>query len=213
MVLTAQREHPVVLKMINTAIPHIFDNPNTVFVTAPAKNLLFEGVLFNCTSSDFSTKAICSELKKRAHNFHRISEDIYSFSIFGSVRINKIVLHEFPLSITKDRSLRKTWFGRDYVAEWMNEWSSPKILVARVTNWPLNIIVVEYGMFTTGDTNSGCAKLNYDGNPQWLIFTLVVTFFIVLFQYCTANNWNRRNEDNYNVICSRRKRHRDENWT
>jgi len=108
MVLTAQREHPVVLKMINTAIPHIFDNPNTVFVTAPAKNLLFEGVLFNCTSSDFSTKAICSELKKRAHNFHRISEDIYSFSIFGSVRINKIVLHEFPLSITKDRSLRKT---------------------------------------------------------------------------------------------------------
>jgi len=122
MVLTAQREHPVGLKMINTAIPHIFDNPDSVFVTAPAKNLLFEGVLFNCTSTDFSTKAICSELKKRAHNFHRISEDIYSFSIFGSVRINKIVLHKFPLSITKGRSLWKTWFGRDYVPEWMNEW-------------------------------------------------------------------------------------------
>ena len=92
MVLTAQREQPIALKLINAAIPHIFDNPNSVFVTAPAKNLLFEGVLFNCTSSDFSTKAVCSELKKRAHNFHRISEDIYTFSIFGFVRINKLLI-------------------------------------------------------------------------------------------------------------------------
>jgi hypothetical protein len=105
MVLTAQREQPVGLKLINAAIPHIFDNPDSVFVTAPAKNVLFEGVLFNCTSSDFSTKVVCSELKKRAHNFHRISEDIYAFSMFGSVRINKLVLHKFRLLITKDRSL------------------------------------------------------------------------------------------------------------
>jgi len=117
MVLTAQREQPIGLKLINAAIPHIFDNPNSVFVTAPAKNLLFEGVMFNCTSSDFSTKVVCSELKKRAHNFHRISEDIYAFSIFGSVRINKLLLHKFPLRITKDRSLWRTLFGRDYGPE------------------------------------------------------------------------------------------------
>jgi len=108
MVLTAQREQPIALKLINAAIPHIFDNPNSVFVTAPARNLLFEGVLFNCTSSDFSTKAVCSELKKRAHNFHRISEEIYSFSLFGPVRINEIVLQKFPLSIAKDRSMWRT---------------------------------------------------------------------------------------------------------
>lgn len=89
MVLTAQREQPLGLKFINAAIPHIFDNATSVFVTAPAKDLLFNGILFNCTSSDFSTKAVCSELKKRAHNFHRISEDIYKFSIFGSVRLKK----------------------------------------------------------------------------------------------------------------------------
>jgi hypothetical protein len=114
MVLTAQREQPIALKLINAAIPHIFDNPNSIFVTAPAKNLLFEGVLFNCTSGEFSTKAFFSELNKRSHNFHRISEDIYSFSIFGFVRSNKIVLHKFPLSIAKDRSLWKTRFGRGY---------------------------------------------------------------------------------------------------
>jgi hypothetical protein len=100
MVLTAEREQPITLKLINAAIPHIFDNPTSVFVTAPAKNLLFEGVPFNCTSGDFSTKAVCSELKKRAHNFHRISEDVYTFSLFGAVRINKIVLRKFPLRIT-----------------------------------------------------------------------------------------------------------------
>jgi hypothetical protein len=114
MVLTAQREQPVALKLINAAIPHIFDDPNSVFVTAPAKNLLFEGVLFNCTAGDFSTKAVCSELKKRAHNFHRISEDIYTFSIFGFVRINKIALHNFSLSIEKYRSLWRTCSGRGY---------------------------------------------------------------------------------------------------
>jgi len=33
----------------------------------------------------------------------------------------------------------------------MNEWSSQNILVATLTNWPLNITVVEDGMFTKGD--------------------------------------------------------------
>jgi hypothetical protein len=90
-VLTAQREQLVSLKIINTAIPHIFDNITSAFVTAPAKDLLFDGVQFNCTPVDFSTKAVCSELKKRAHKFHRISEDVFKFSIFGSVRIRKII--------------------------------------------------------------------------------------------------------------------------
>jgi hypothetical protein len=101
MVLTAQREQPLGLKFINVAIPHIFDNPTSVFVTAPAKDLLFNGVLFNCTASDFSTKAVCSELKKRAHNFHRVSEDVFKFSIFGSVRVKQtsktLILLKFPL--------------------------------------------------------------------------------------------------------------------
>jgi hypothetical protein len=87
MVLTAQREEPTALRFINMAIPHIFDNPSSVFVTATAKDLLFDGVTFNCTSSDFATKAVCSELRKRAHNFHRVNEDIYKFSIFGSVSV------------------------------------------------------------------------------------------------------------------------------
>jgi hypothetical protein len=93
MVLTAQREQPIGLKLINMAIPHIFDNPTSVFITAPAKDLLFDGVQFNCTASDFSTKAVCSELKKRAHNFQRVSEDIFKFSIFGSVRIRKVITY------------------------------------------------------------------------------------------------------------------------
>jgi hypothetical protein len=103
MVLAAQGEQPLGLKFINAAIPHIFDNPTSVFVTAPAKDLLFNGVLFNCTTSDFSTKAVCSELKKRAHNFHRVSEDIFKFSIFGPVRVkqssNTLISLKFTLFI------------------------------------------------------------------------------------------------------------------
>ncbi|GFG37746.1 hypothetical protein Cfor_06985 [Coptotermes formosanus] len=124
MVLAAQREHPIALKLINVAIPHIFDNPNSVFVTAPAKNLLFEGVVFNCTSSDFSTKAVCSELKKRAHNFHRISEDIYTFSLFGpkngTVRERLEVKRGMDdikdlgkLVEFKDQKLQTVWDGKE----------------------------------------------------------------------------------------------------
>ncbi|PNF38576.1 Sensory neuron membrane protein 1 [Cryptotermes secundus] len=122
MVLTAQLEQPIGLKLINMAIPHIFDNPTSVFVTASAKDLLFDGVQFNCTASDFSTKAVCSELKKRAHNFHRVSEDIFKISIFGSkngtvrerLRVKRGIENITELGRVvefKDQRLQNAWDG------------------------------------------------------------------------------------------------------
>ncbi|XP_069696282.1 sensory neuron membrane protein 1-like [Periplaneta americana] len=84
MVLEAQRQHPLGLEFINAAIPHMFGNTSSVFVTAPARDLLFDGFEFNCTEVNFATTAVCSEIKKHAHHFHRVSEDIFKFSIFGS---------------------------------------------------------------------------------------------------------------------------------
>nr|AMA98188.1 chemosensory protein [Blattella germanica] len=84
MILEAEREQPLALQFINASISHIFGNITTPFVTAKAKDLLFEGVPINCTHDSFSAKTICTELKKRIHHFHRVNEHIFKFSILGT---------------------------------------------------------------------------------------------------------------------------------
>jgi len=86
-VLTAERERPAALKIVNKAIPPMFCDPRSVFLTAPARNILFDGVPIFCNVTDFSSKAVCSEIKKRQDEFHKFDEDIYGFSFFGMVSI------------------------------------------------------------------------------------------------------------------------------
>jgi hypothetical protein len=114
--------------------------------------------------------------------------------MFGSVRINKLVLHKFRLLITKDRSLWRAWFGRDYGPEWMNEWKKER----KNERMEFQKNLDGYGhkltskyyccwrryVYNGRHNNTGCATLNYDRNPQWLIFTLVVTFS--LYSCCTV---------------------------
>ncbi|XP_069694773.1 sensory neuron membrane protein 1-like [Periplaneta americana] len=82
MALAAERERPVVLKLINKAIPSLFENPSSMFITTTARRLLFEGIPLYCNATDFSSKAICSELRKRGE-FGSLGDDVLSFSLFG----------------------------------------------------------------------------------------------------------------------------------
>lgn len=84
MALAVEREKPAALKLINKAIPHIFGHPTSVFLTAPVKNILFEGVPLYCNVTDFSAKAICSEIRKNDKGFLKLGEDIFGFSFFGT---------------------------------------------------------------------------------------------------------------------------------
>jgi hypothetical protein len=85
MALAVEREKPAALKLINKAIPHIFGQPTSVFVTAPVKNILFEGIPLYCNVTDFSAKAICSEIRKKDKEFLKLGDDIFGFSFFGTV--------------------------------------------------------------------------------------------------------------------------------
>jgi len=87
MALAVEREKPAALKLINKAIPHIFGHPTSVFLTAPVKNILFEGIPLYCNVTDFSAKAICSEIKKNDKDFLKLGEDIFGFSFFGTVSL------------------------------------------------------------------------------------------------------------------------------
>jgi hypothetical protein len=86
-VLTTERERPAALKILNKAIPAIFGNPASMFLTTSARNILFDGIPIYCNVTDFSSKAVCSEIKRRKDEFQQLDENIYGFSFFGMVSI------------------------------------------------------------------------------------------------------------------------------
>nr|CAD7197008.1 unnamed protein product [Timema douglasi] len=83
MVLTVEKEKPGMLSLVNKAIKALYRDPQSVFMTAPVRDLLFDGVVINCTLTDFAGKAICTQLKANAKDMERVSEDIFKFSFFG----------------------------------------------------------------------------------------------------------------------------------
>nr|UQE86052.1 sensory neuron membrane protein [Tropidothorax elegans] len=83
LVLTVEREKPPALPLIGKALPALFNQPETVFVTAKAMNILFGGVPINCTSKEFGPKAICTMIRQNPKGLMKDGEDIFLFSFFG----------------------------------------------------------------------------------------------------------------------------------
>nr|QHR83074.1 sensory neuron membrane protein 1 [Ceracris nigricornis] len=82
LLLTLERDKPGMLALVNKAIPPLFRKPESIFVTAPARNFLFDGIVINCTVTDFSAKALCTGLKKEAKELKREGDNFF-FSFFG----------------------------------------------------------------------------------------------------------------------------------
>ncbi|XP_074041319.1 sensory neuron membrane protein 1 isoform X2 [Leptinotarsa decemlineata] len=76
------RQKPGALSLVNKAIKSIYGNPSSIFVTAKADDILYDGVIINCGVSDFAGKAICSQLKG-ADMLKKISENELVFSLLG----------------------------------------------------------------------------------------------------------------------------------
>ncbi|CAH1963590.1 unnamed protein product [Acanthoscelides obtectus] len=79
---TVLRQKPGALNLINKAIRSIYNNPTSIFLTAKADDILFDGVTINCAVTDFAGKALCAQLKQEAGLRH-ISEDELAFSLLG----------------------------------------------------------------------------------------------------------------------------------
>ncbi|KAH1028811.1 sensory neuron membrane protein 1 isoform X1 [Dendroctonus ponderosae] len=86
MVNLVLRDSPVFLSIVSKAIPSIFNNPQTIFLTAKVKDILFDGVELNCLGKDFGTTAVCSQMKSQIPGlkFKKDNENIFLFSLLGS---------------------------------------------------------------------------------------------------------------------------------
>lgn len=79
-------QKPGALTLVNKAIKSIYLNPSSIFITAKANDILFDGIIINCDVKDFAGKAICSQLKE-APSLKRVSENELSFSLMAPVSI------------------------------------------------------------------------------------------------------------------------------
>jgi len=85
MVYTVEKVKPGALGMINKALPNLFNKPRTPFITAKVRDLLFDGIPINCSSKDFATSAICSEIRANPKGLKVVDNDTFLFSFFGMV--------------------------------------------------------------------------------------------------------------------------------
>lgn len=88
MLNTVAAQKPAMLTLASKAINVIFRNPTSIFLTTKVKDLLFDGVIINCTVTDFAAKAVCTQLKTEAKDLKQITPTDFSFSFFGPVSEN-----------------------------------------------------------------------------------------------------------------------------
>lgn len=86
MVNQVTRDSPALLPILNKAIGLLFSDLQSVYLTAKVKEILFDGIAINCKVTDFTAKAVCTQLKSKIPGMKVIENEIYLFSILGSVR-------------------------------------------------------------------------------------------------------------------------------
>lgn len=85
MLNTVAAQKPAMLSLASKAVNVIFRNPSSVFLTAKVRDILFDGVVINCTVTDFAAKAVCTQLKTEAKDLKQITPTDFAFSFLGPV--------------------------------------------------------------------------------------------------------------------------------
>ncbi|XP_046666680.1 sensory neuron membrane protein 1-like [Homalodisca vitripennis] len=83
LVYIVEKRKPGSLRVVNNALPALYNSPETVFLTTSVRDLLFDGNVINCTSTEFAPSALCSAIRAQSASLHKVSDDIFKFSLFG----------------------------------------------------------------------------------------------------------------------------------
>lgn len=92
MVTMVERDLAGILGMVNQALNDIFHKPDTVYITVPVRELLFDGVTINCTVKEVSAKAICAGLGiMKSNELKKVGKNTYKFSFLGGVSADTVI--------------------------------------------------------------------------------------------------------------------------
>lgn len=81
--ITAKSPH--YLSMLNEALPYLFPN-TSIYLKAKVRDILFDGVLINCTSRNFAAMAVCSQLKTKISGIKLDGKVNLRYGILSEVR-------------------------------------------------------------------------------------------------------------------------------
>lgn len=84
MFLATNVDKQPLLPQVDSAIKNLFNNPSDAFYTGRIMDLLFDGVLMDCSSSDQITGALCLTFEDTP-GFRRVNDTHLTFSLFGGV--------------------------------------------------------------------------------------------------------------------------------
>jgi len=85
MVTMTKMIKPAALGLINKAIPLLYPEQDNVFMTATANDIMWNGLDINCTSTEFSATAVCTQIRQNAASLHKVDNNHFKFSLFGVV--------------------------------------------------------------------------------------------------------------------------------
>ncbi len=81
-----EKDKPSALNLLNKGIPHIFGDPTSTFIKTTPKEILWDGIVINCTKSKvFAANAICDQIRKNPAGLKAEEDGTFKFSLFGMV--------------------------------------------------------------------------------------------------------------------------------
>lgn len=84
------------LQILQTAIKELLHESQDIFFTGRLWDLLYDGIILDCSSDSFESKAACDLFGSGDYKeFRRINETAFSFSMFGNVNIFKHLVYTY----------------------------------------------------------------------------------------------------------------------
>lgn len=86
MFLSINVDRPELLSFVQAAVNGMLHNPKDIFYTGKLWDLLYDGIILDCSSDSFEVTAVCSEFDSGDYReIRRINETAFKFSLFGNV--------------------------------------------------------------------------------------------------------------------------------
>ncbi|KAJ3662446.1 hypothetical protein Zmor_006796 [Zophobas morio] len=80
---TVAKDSPPLLPIVNKALKSMFNDPQNIYLTTKVRDLLFDGIIINCSSQDFSAAAVCTQIKTQVPDLTEVRRNVFKFSLLG----------------------------------------------------------------------------------------------------------------------------------
>lgn len=134
MLLTVNVDKKPMLPMIATAIDLLFNKPKDMFWTGRVMDLLFDGIPIECTSEDFTAKAVCGVFESGdVKAVQPLNDTHFSFSLFQSVSSEEIFDRSIPkiicvLLFFNQRRMQPIWVSSPFFVAKRIRWILAELL-------------------------------------------------------------------------------------